>query len=345
MLVSRVWFDKGKSLMPFSRFSLSLIVCFVLFLSVLGSLPPTIVQSAAPIQAVLPTPIATPTPRPADAPVRVGLQVGHWKSSELPDELERLRGSTGAVANGLREVDLNLAIAKRVEKLLIARGLLVDLLPATVPPGYDADVFVAIHADGSTSRVARGYKVATPWRTSAASAALADALALAYSKATGLPRDGAITFNMRGYYAFNFRRHEHAVAMTTPAVILEMGFLTNAADRKILYDRADSVAKGITNGIVAYLNTRDPSDGAALLPPNFPVYRVIADNTAVRSAPRDNASILLRINSDHRLFPFQRRNGWLEIVVRGEWRVVGWVREDQLLATDDPFPTPPPTSG
>jgi N-acetylmuramoyl-L-alanine amidase len=133
--------------------------------------------------------------------------------------------------------------------------------------------------------------------------------------------------------------------MTTPAVILEMGFLTNAADRKILYDRADVVAKGITNGIVAYLNTRDPQDGAALLPPDFPVYRVIGDNTAVRSAPRDNASILLRINPTHRLFPFQRRNGWLEVVVRGDWRVVGWVREDQLLATDDPFPTPPPTSG
>ena len=26
---------------------------------------------------------------------------------------------------------------------------------------------------------------------------------------------------MRGYYAFNFRRHEHAVARTTPAVIVE----------------------------------------------------------------------------------------------------------------------------
>lgn len=341
--------------MPPVRVPLSLTACCIVLVTLFVSLPATAVRSAVPIQAVSPTlasgpylsptPIATPTPRPADLPARVGLQVGHWKSSELPDELARLRSSTGAVSNGLREVDLNLTIAKRVEKLLITRGLLVDLLPATVSPGYDADVFVTLHADGSTSRTARGYKVATPWRTSAASAALAEALDSAYGKATGLPRDGAITFNMRGYYAFNYRRHVHAVAMTTPSVILEMGFLTSVADRKVLYDRADVVAAGIANGIMAYLKARDPRDGAALLPPEFPVYRVIAEDTAVRSAPRDTANILLRINPNQRLFPFQRRNGWLEVVVRGEWRVVGWVREDQLLPTNDPFPTPPPSSG
>jgi hypothetical protein len=290
------------------------------------------------------TPLPTPTARPADARARVGLHVGHWKSDELPEELARLRSSTGAFVSGYREVDLNLAIARRVEALLLKRGFIVDLLPATVPPGYDADVFVAIHADGSPSTRARGYKVATPWRTSRASQLLADALGAAYASATGLPRDGGITINMRGYYAFNFRRHTHAVARTTPAVILEMGFLTSPADRAVLYNRADSVAAGIANGIADYLAARDPYDGAALLPPDFPVFRVAEAGVAVRAAPQDQARVLVRLEQDQRLFPFQERDGWLEVFVRGESRVIGWVRRDALVATDDPPPTPPPSS-
>jgi hypothetical protein len=338
-----------------SHWKKSLIALGLAALFLFGSFPALVAQSAVPAQAITPTadtspyrsptPVATPTPRPADMPLRVGIQVGHWKSNELPAELERLRTSTGAFSDGLAEVDLNLMIARQVEKLLVARGVVVDILPATVPPGYDADAFVALHADGATSRTKRGYKVATPWRTSQASAALSDAIAAVYGKATGMPRDGGITVNMRGYYAFNYRRHTHAIGKTTPAVILEMGFLTNLADRKIMYGRSDVVAAAIANGIMNYLTTRDPNDGAALLPPEFPMYRAATDNTPIRSAPRDSAGVLLRIKQDQRVFAFQRRNGWLEVVVRGEWRTIGWVREDQLTPTNELPPTPPPASG
>jgi N-acetylmuramoyl-L-alanine amidase len=274
----------------------------------------------------------------------VAIQVGHWKSDELPDELARLRSSTGAHIDGYTEVELNLLIAKRVEKLLTQQGIVVDLLPATVPPSYDADAFVALHTDGSTSRGARGYKVATPWRTSRAAQQLSDALGKAYGDATGLPLSDAITFNMRGYYAFSFQRHTHAIARTTPAVILEMGYLTNAADRALMYNRADTVAAGITNGILGYLRTRDPNDGAALLPPDFPMFRAATDKVAIRSAPRDDARVLLRLDQDQRLMPFQEKNGWLEVVVRGGWRVVGWVRKDDLVATNEAPPAPPPVT-
>jgi N-acetylmuramoyl-L-alanine amidase len=290
--------------------------------------------------------LPTPTPRPADTPPRVGLQVGHWLSNELPDELARLRGSTGAFFQGRSEMALNLDIARRVEKMLAARGISVDVLPATVPPGYDADAFVAIHADGANGSRARGFKLATPWRTSTASRLLMEAVDDAYGKATGLPRDGSITINMRGYYAFNYRRHEHAIARTTPAVIVEMGFITNAADRDVLYGRADVVAAGIANGVIRYLNTRDVNDGAALLPPDFPGFKVAGpDPIAVRRAPRDNAEVLARIDASTRLMAFQEREGWLEVFVRGgNGRVIGWVRRDQLAVTNEPPPTPPPAS-
>jgi N-acetylmuramoyl-L-alanine amidase len=129
-------------------------------------------------------------------------------------------------------------------------------------------------------------------------------------------------------------------------VILEMGYLTNAADRSLMYNRADVVAAGITNGILGYLRTRDPNDGAALLPPDFPMFRAATDKLAIRAAPRDDARILLRVDQDQRLMPFQEKNGWLEVVVRGGWRVVGWVRKDDLVATNEaPFAPPPVTDG
>ncbi|HMP43331.1 MAG TPA: N-acetylmuramoyl-L-alanine amidase, partial [Roseiflexaceae bacterium] len=265
----------------------------------------------------------TPTPRPEGTPMRVGIQAGHWNSRDLPDEQARLRTSAGAFAAGYAEWQINLDIARRVEKLLIAEGVAVDVLPATVPPSYDADAFVALHADGSRSTASRGYKLATPWRTSRASADLMAALDTEYGALTRLPRDGAVTVNMRGYYAFNYRRHTHAIAATTPAVILEMGFLTNPSDRAFMVNQADRVAQAIANGVLRYLRERDPSDGAALMPPEYPIQRPIsADGLVVRAAPRDNARVLGRAPGDARMVVFSERDGWYEIAVRGEWRLI-----------------------
>lgn len=299
--------------------------------------PPTL----APIPSVEPT----PTARPAGAQPRIGVQAGHWLTKELPDELARLRTSSGAFAAGYAEAQVNLDIAKRVVKLLESRGMTADLLPATIPPGYDADAFVAIHADGASGGGSRGFKLATPWRTSRASQQLADTLTDEYAKATGLPQDGAITFNMRGYYAFNNRRHTHAIAKTTPAVIIETGFLTSAADRNVIISNAGNVAIGIANGIIRYLNERDPADGAALLPPDFKTQRAIDPaGLDVRAAPSDKAKVLKHVDANGRIFIFQERDGWYQGVVRGDFRVVGWVRKDQLTETNDPPPTPPPST-
>src|SRR4028118_2251641 len=93
---------------------------------------------------------------------RVGLQVGHWKSNELPDELARLRTSTGASAGGLREYQVNLDVAERAAGYLRGYGVAVDILPATVPVNYRADAFVALHAAGSASARSRGLQGAPP---------------------------------------------------------------------------------------------------------------------------------------------------------------------------------------
>lgn len=289
-------------------------------------------------------PFATPTPRPPGTPPRVGLQAGHLRADELPEELARLRTSTGARWGDVTEAELNLAVANRIRPLLEAQGVVVDILPATVPPGYDADAFIAIHADGSSNPAARGWKLATPWRTSAASRALMQAVAAAYGPATGLPEDsGGVTFNMKGYYAFSYRRYQHAIARTTPAIIIEMGFMTSAADRAVLFGQPERVARGIAEGVLAYLRQRDPNDGAALLPPEYPVMRAVATGALVRAAPRNDARVLLRAGEGARIVPFDKLDGYYQAFVRaGDARVVGWVREDELIATNEQpvFPTP-----
>jgi N-acetylmuramoyl-L-alanine amidase len=303
--------------------------------------------TAVPPPTLTPTPSVelTPTARSADMPKRVGIQVGHWQAKDLPDELARLRTSSGANAAGYAEANVNMEIAKRVVKLLQDRGMIVDLLPATIPPSYDADAFVSIHADGARAGSSRGFKLATPWRTSRASQHLADTLTAEYAKATKLPQDGAITVNMRGYYAFNYRRHTHSIAKTTPAVIIETGFLTSAADRALIVGKPDSVASGIANGIMRYLGEHDPSDGGSLLPPEFKTQRPIDPaGLDVRAAPSDKAKLLKHVDGDGRLFVFQERDGWYQVFVRGESRTIGWVRKDLVTATNDPPPAPPPAT-
>jgi N-acetylmuramoyl-L-alanine amidase len=58
---------------------------------------------------------------------------------------------------------------------------------------------------------------------------------------------------MTGYYAFNSRDFVHAIDPQTPAVIIELGFLTNPEDRELLQDRQDLLAAALADGILRYL--------------------------------------------------------------------------------------------
>lgn len=170
-----------------------------------------------------------------DGPVKVALQVGHLRSNELPEEQQRLRTSTGTSGGGKAEWQTNLAIAEATKAQLEKEGYVVEMLPATIPENYWADIFIAIHADGSTNTNASGYKSSPPYRDKTGKAAeLSKVIDDEYGKATGLPYDPQISRNMRGYYAFSWWRFDHAVHPMTTAVIVETGFLTNANDRKVI---------------------------------------------------------------------------------------------------------------
>jgi N-acetylmuramoyl-L-alanine amidase len=264
-------------------------------------------------------------------PWRIGIQAGHWRVEELPAEQYRLRDSTGARFGQFREADLNLEVARRVAELLRASGARVDLLPARIPPGYRADAFVAIHADGADRPGARGWKAATPWRASEAARRLREALAATYRRFTGLPEDRfGTTFYMRGYYAFSAHRYEHAIDPRTPAVILEMGFVTVREDREALFGDPQAAALGIAAGILRFLSGHDPYNRARTAVTLYPVMRVAASGAQLLSHPGEDALSLAELPEGTLVRPLHRENGWFEVMAWGSYRRFGWLSEAAL---------------
>jgi len=212
--------------------------------SATGTPVPTATQSAAPTRSPTVGPTITPggpTLSPTPKPKRVGILSGHSGPENDP----------GAVCpDGLREVDINLAVAQRVVAALRDRGYEVDLLEEYDDrlSGYRADAFLSIHADACDTPEASGFKVA---RVSFSAIpeiedVLVECLYQEYGRITGLPRhDYSITPDMHGYHAFL------KVDPQTPAAIIEMGFM--AADRSILINHPDLLAEGIVAGLLCFL--------------------------------------------------------------------------------------------
>lgn len=189
-------------------------------------------------------------------PKRVGLQAGHWLVDQVPPELHGLEA--GATGGGKQEWQVNLDVAQRTAALLQASGIQTDVLPATVPPRYQANAFIAIHADGDTTGEDRGFKVARPGFSSIPDVddRLVDAINQTYGSETELPRDDAhISLRMRYYYAFNARRYCHAVSPGVPQAIIELAYLTNATDRQYLIGDPEKLAQALSDSIQAFLAT------------------------------------------------------------------------------------------
>lgn len=187
-------------------------------------------------------------------PVRVGLQVGHLKSLEHPEELAKLRYNTGAHAGGLNEVDVNANVARHLSDSLSLEGIEVDILPATLPPNYKADLLLALHADASPDPRRRGYKSSHAREPrNAREPELKRYIDEAYFYFSGLPDDDAnVSGSMLEYYAFNYRKYRHSAAPSTPALLVEMGYLSHPDDRAFLVNPVNP-AYALKQGIIRYL--------------------------------------------------------------------------------------------
>jgi N-acetylmuramoyl-L-alanine amidase len=157
----------------------------------------------------------------------------------------------------------------------------VDVLPTTIPPGYWADLFVSIHADGNAAGSASGFRAASPRRDATGRAAeFARLLDRIYGETTGLPYYPTVTRRMRGYYAFNHRRYEHALHPMTIGVILETGFLSSPRDRRVLIGDPSLPASGIARAVMAFLEPVPPG-------PDPTVTRALTLRSSRKGTPAD----------------------------------------------------------
>jgi hypothetical protein len=206
---------------------------------------------------------------------RVGIQIGHWQTTDVPKEYgTRIQAQTGTSWAGVTEVDVTSDIADRMAALLGAQGIAVDILPTTVPEGYLADVFIALHVDSDGVGALSGFKMAHGSRRGPYEDRLVTTIKDVYAKATGMDYDAEhVSRQMIGYYAFNWSRYQHATSPFTPATIIELGFLPNDDDRDLLVNKPQLIATALTNGILRFLDDTPRSKifGDDLLIPQTPI--------------------------------------------------------------------------
>ncbi|MGG1619178.1 N-acetylmuramoyl-L-alanine amidase [Paenibacillus sp. NRS-1782] len=154
------------------------------------------------------------------------------------------------------EKTFNLAMALKVESILKQNPNLEVVLTRSddtflelkqrvkVAENLNANVFVSIHANSSGSSASNGTET---YYQRSASKAFADVMHKYFAPATGLTD--------RGIRYGNF----HVIRETTmPAVLLEVGYLSNAKEEATLFDEdfQNRVAQGIADGITEYLGVK-----------------------------------------------------------------------------------------
>jgi N-acetylmuramoyl-L-alanine amidase len=172
--------------------------------------------------------------------------------------------NAGAEGNGLREQDIVYPIGIELADLLRENGNFeVRLSRPTADTqigtsnstslrlrvqdanSWGADYFISLHTNASDIASASGSEALVYSQPSPAAELGADLLR-ELTRATGLNNRGVK--NRPGLYVL--RR----TAM--PAVLMELGFITNAQDAALMSGRPDLFARGLYNGLLDYLNLR-----------------------------------------------------------------------------------------
>jgi N-acetylmuramoyl-L-alanine amidase len=189
-------------------------------------------------------PVVVPPRRPAPR-IRLTVVVDAGHGGQDP----------GTIGYGnVYEKDINLAVARKVAALLEQRGIGVLLTRsqdrfieleerAAIANRHDADLFVSIHSDSAPNRSVEGFTVYVARGASADSRQAAQAITRSMS-GTGSDSHG-------------IREADYKVLVQTtcPAVLVELGYLSNAADARRLQDNAfqNRLAQAISEGILTCL--------------------------------------------------------------------------------------------
>lgn len=168
--------------------------------------------------------------------------------------------NAGAEGNGFEEQDLTYSIGTRLADLLRSNGNFDVRVSRPTPEtslgtsnasslrirvdeanAFGADYFVSLHTNASTNSSATGSEVLVYSSPSVASE-LGEDILLWLNRLTGLRNRGIV--NRPGLYVLRKTR--------MPAVLVEMGFISNSRDANLMNDSPELFAEGIYNGILQY---------------------------------------------------------------------------------------------
>jgi len=169
--------------------------------------------------------------------------------------------NAGAEGNGLREQDLVYNIGIELAELLENNGNFEVRLSRPTPTtqigtsnnsslrarvndanAWGADYFISLHTNASSIPSATGSE-AFAFSEPSAAFTLGEDILRRMTEATGLPNRGMKT--RPGLYVLR--------KTNMPAILLELGFITNARDAELMLNSPQLFARGIYQGILDYL--------------------------------------------------------------------------------------------
>lgn len=168
--------------------------------------------------------------------------------------------NAGAEGSGYREQDITYDIGVRLADILTSAGFETRLSrndPAEVigtsnqsslstrvneANAWGADYFISLHTNAAASPSATGSE-ALVYSLGTVAAALGESILDDLSDETGLANRGVIA--RPGLYVLRRTR--------MPAVLIEMGFITNRRDADLMANSPELFAQGIADGIIDYL--------------------------------------------------------------------------------------------
>ncbi len=169
--------------------------------------------------------------------------------------------NTGAEGNGFFEQDITYTIGILLYDLLVSNGNFEVRLSRPTPDtllgtsnssslservreanAFGADVFISLHTNAAANTNASGSEALIYSENSRVAYELADDILENLNRVTGLRNRGII--ERPGLYVLRFTR--------MPAVLVEMGFITNRYDAELMAYSPSLFAEGIYRGILEY---------------------------------------------------------------------------------------------